>query len=95
MRVRINSQPTHIVSGVNTQSTNQVVSVATQGPKGDQGIQGPIGPAGIAGIRQISLADDVDTTVLEDGSVLVYSTATSKWTSTKNLDKQILDAGHY
>lgn len=95
MRVKVISQPTQVVSGVNTQSTNQVVSIGIQGPTGLTGPAGPTGAIGPAGIREISRADDVDVSVLADGSVLVYSTATSKWTSTKNLDKQILDAGHY
>lgn len=38
---------------------------------------------------------DVNTTVLEDGSVLVYAASTSQWTSTLNLNKQTLDGGEF
>lgn len=38
---------------------------------------------------------NVDSTSLEDGSVLVYKTATSKWTSTRLLDLQEMEAGEF
>lgn len=65
---------------VNQQSTSQVVSV---------GIQGPAGP------NSITSATDVDTTNLQNGSVLVYKANTSKWTSTTTLDSQNMEAGEY
>lgn len=58
----------------------QVVSV---------GIQGPSGPNTVNG------AEDVDTTVLTNGSVLVYKTTTNKWTSTTTLDAQNMEGGEF
>ena len=65
---------------VNQQGTSQVVSV---------GIQGPSGP------NNITTAQDVNATNLQNGSVLVYKTNTSKWTSTTTLDSQNMEAGEY
>ena len=53
------------------------------------------GPPGAAGIQNISEATDVDASDLNDGSVLVYSTATQKWTATKELSNQIIESGQY
>lgn len=54
------------------------------------------------GIQGISASDmsitnmsDVDATNLEDGSVLVYKTNTSKWTSTRLLDQQYMEGGEF
>ena len=54
------------------------------------GIQGISGTAG-------SLSDiaDIDITNLQEGSVLVYKTATSKWTSTLNLEDQYMNGGFF
>jgi hypothetical protein len=38
---------------------------------------------------------DVTTNGKLNGSVLVYKTATSKWTATKTLDAQDMEGGHY
>lgn len=65
---------------VNTAPVSQVVSVGIQGP---------------AGISNISAASDVDTTNLNDGSLLVYKTATNKWTSTVLLNQQIMEGGEF
>lgn len=65
---------------VNTSPSSHVVSVGIQGP---------------AGVSSISAAEDVDTTNLNDGSLLVYSTDTSKWTSTVILEKQKMECGQY
>lgn len=47
-------------------------------------------------INSLSDIGDIDLSggVL-DGSVLVYKTATNKWTSTHLLDQQIIDGGDY
>jgi hypothetical protein len=82
MRVTVNQQSTNRVVWVE-QGTSQVVSVGIQGP---QGVNGP---------NTISNATDVDSSNLQNGSVLVYNTQTSKWTSTTNLDSQNLEAGEY
>ena len=46
-------------------------------------------------IQSMSDIRNVDTTLLEDGSVLVYKTLTNKWTSTRLLDKQNIEAGEF
>jgi len=38
---------------------------------------------------------DVDTSILEDGSVLVYSTESAKFISTRTLEKQIINGGNF
>lgn len=45
--------------------------------------------------REVSKLDDVDMTGLDDGSVLVYSTASSKWEATNLLEKQTVECGQY
>ena len=54
------------------------------------------------GIQGISASDmsitnmsDVDASTLENGSILVYKTNTSKWTSTRLLDQQLLEGGEF
>lgn len=47
------------------------------------------------GIQSLSEANDVDFTALEDGSLLVYSQTTQKWTATKLLESQNIESGHY
>lgn len=59
------------------------------------GEQGPSGPAGQAGIQNISQANDVDVSNLENGSVLVYSGSSEKWIATRLLENQSLESGHY
>lgn len=53
------------------------------------GIMGPPGKTTIAGL------EDVDTTSLTPGSMLVYNQITEKWTSTTLLNQQIVDSGQY
>ena len=45
--------------------------------------------------RRIGDLTDVDTSTLEDGSVLVYNIATEKWESTITLEKQIINGGNF
>lgn len=54
------------------------------------------------GIQGISASDmsitnmsDVDASTLENGSILVYKTNTSKWTSTRLLDQQFMEGGEF
>ena len=79
MKIRVNTQNTNTVS-VNTQSNSEVIAV---------GIQGPAGP------NFITHSSDVDATILNNGSVLVYKTSTSKWTSTTTLDAQNMEGGEF
>lgn len=54
------------------------------------------------GIQGLSASDtsltnmgDVDASNLVDGSVLVFKTMTSKWTSTTTLDAQNMEGGEF
>lgn len=53
------------------------------------------GPQGLPGLEILSQADDVDTTNLENGSVLVYSQNDEKWVATRLLEQQAIESGHY
>lgn len=46
-------------------------------------------------VPSIGSIGDVDTTSLENGSVLVYKTNNSKWNATRLLDLQIMEGGEY
>jgi hypothetical protein len=50
---------------------------------------------GSVGSTAISQLDDIDVTDLQDGSILVFSQANSKWTSTLQLEKQTVECGQY
>ena len=56
---------------------------------------GPQGPQGPAGIQNISQANDMDISNLENGSVLVYSQNDEKWVATRLLEQQAIESGHY
>jgi len=45
--------------------------------------------------REINKLDDIDVSNLQDGSVLVYSTNSSKWEASTTLDKQAVEGGYY
>lgn len=64
-----------------TQTTN-IQTIVT-------GIMGP------PGASSIGLLDDVDTSELSSGSVLVYNTQTQKWAATTLLDQQVVEAGQF
>lgn len=53
--------------------------------------------SGVIGVNSLSELDDVDlfSEGRQDGSVLVYKVTTNKWTSTKLLNKQTVDAGEF
>lgn len=67
-----------------TIETNQQLTVDTIGIQGLSATTGSLGDI-----------SDVNTTLLENGSVLVYKTATSKWTSTRLLNQQDMDSGEF
>ena len=46
-------------------------------------------------IESMSDIGNVDTNILDHGSVLVYKTTTNKWTSTTVLDAQDMEAGEF
>jgi hypothetical protein len=56
---------------------------------------GYTGSQGAPGQNTINTATDVDVTNLEDGHLLIYAAATSKWTSTRNISQGNLDGGEY
>lgn len=78
---------------VKTKTNAQAVSVGIQGPAGPTGPTGPTGPVGPA--SGISVAYDVDISNLQNDSLLIYKTNTNKWTATKELNAQDMDAGEY
>lgn len=43
----------------------------------------------------LNTSKDVDISNLSDGSILVYSASTSKWTSKLDLNQQYIDGGQY
>jgi len=45
--------------------------------------------------RRLGDLTDVDTTNLQDGSVLVYNSATTKFETTITLEKQIINGGNF
>jgi hypothetical protein len=46
-------------------------------------------------LDSVSQIANVDTTTLNNGSVLVYKTTTNKWTSTTTLDAQNMEGGEF
>lgn len=46
-------------------------------------------------VLSIGSIGNVDTAASEDGSVLVFKTATNKWTATRLLNQQFVDAGEF
>lgn len=75
-----------------------VVVTGLLGPAGSpglQGPQGPQGPPGTSGITSINDASDINTSGLQDGSLLIYEAGTTKWVATRDLTKQTIDGGSY
>lgn len=67
------------------QDESQLV-VSTIGIQGESGALSPLSN---------NTEVDVTTNGKLNGSVLVYRTATSKWTATTTLDAQNMEGGHY
>ena len=88
------TQSSTIVGSVSQGNQPQVVSVTVPGP------QGPTGATG-SSQNQISNAQDVDITTfgLNDGSLLQYRAATSRWTARTELDTTsgtiVLNGGNF
>lgn len=55
-------------------------------------IAGMIGPQGVTSVQGLS---NVDVSTLTNGSVLVYASATEKWTATTTLSAQNLEGGEF
>jgi hypothetical protein len=67
-----------------TIETQQIFTVDTIGIQGLSATSGTV-----------SQIQDVDASNLQNGSVLVYKTATNKWTSTLNLEDQFMNGGFF
>ena len=81
MKVIVNNQQNTSVS-VNTHGTAEVIAVGIQGPSGSS-------------VTAMGDITNVDTAILNNGSVLVYKTNTNKWTSTTTLDAQNMEGGEF
>lgn len=46
-------------------------------------------------VETLSDIGNVDTTIVTNGSVLVFKTTTNKWTSTTTLDAQHMEGGEF
>lgn len=46
-------------------------------------------------LNSISDIGNVDTSIIQNGSVLVFNSITNKWTSTIHLDLQDMEAGEF
>lgn len=79
-----------IIATVSYDDTLTTVSYDNSTTVSTVGIQGL--SAADAGIAQLG---DVDASNLVNGSVLVYKTTTSKWTSTTTLDAQNMEGGEF
>lgn len=68
----------------------QVITAGSQGPRGPKGEKGDTGPS-----MSISNAPDVDSTDLQEGSLLIFSSQQQKWVANTQLTNQSLESGHY
>ena len=95
-----------VIGAAVTPSTNYITQVmeirdpiisASQGPQGIQGLKGDTGERGPAnyGTLLMSNISDINMSGLVDGAVLVYDMSSTTWNTTKSLDKQIIECGHY
>ena len=84
---------TATTSIVRSDGKSQVVSVSIPGPKGDSGTV-------VAG-ENLNLSDlaDLNTSLMTDGSMLLYSESTGKWVAKNDLDTETgtitINAGHF
>jgi hypothetical protein len=67
-------------------------TVVVENVAGNIVVTGIMGPPGKTTITN---ADDVDTSQLTDGALLVYRAQTGRWFATNRLDNQILEAGQF
>lgn len=68
------------------------MKITIKQPKTISTVMGTPGPSGVT---KISLADDVDTTNLETGSLLIYDATREKWISDTLLVAQTVECGEY
>jgi hypothetical protein len=79
--VAVLNNPNIVVSVDSTGNNPTVQSIGIQGPSSAD--------------SPLSANIEVDATGKTEGSVLVYKTATSKWTATTTLNAQNLEGGNY
>ena len=83
------------VSGVTTKSvavagsTTQVKKIVVGTPVRR------VSSSGVQAAATVQSIGNVDSTNLQDGSTLVYSTASSKWVATVDLENQNMDGGSF
>ncbi len=58
-------------------------------------VTGLMGPKGRDAPTTINALADVDITNVKEGSLLIFSTSSSKWQAGNTLEHQILEAGQY
>jgi hypothetical protein len=46
-------------------------------------------------VNNISNSADIDVTNVQEGSLLVYNTATNKWTATNILENVVIESGQF
>lgn len=54
--------------------------------------QGLLPPASVGSLTN---SGDVDVSNLQDGGILIYNSATQKWTASNLLEKHIFEAGQF
>ena len=58
-----------------------------------------VSAVGIQGLSatdaSLEMLNNVDASALENGSLLIYKTATSKWTASTMLDQQTMEGGEF
>lgn len=75
------SNETIVTSTVTTETTATVSSVGIQGLSAEN--------------TNLENLTNIDSTNLEDGSLLIYKLATAKWTASTDLDAQNMDGGFF
>ena len=86
IEVIITSEESPSVIVENVSEVSVIVTEGSQGPKGAQGE---------AGSTFLSNLNDVESSNLQDGSLLIYKQQTQKWIASTELNNQAIDAGHY
>lgn len=58
-----------------------------------------VSSVGIQGLSasdaNVEMLNNVDATNLQNGSLLIYKTSTSKWTASTLLDQQVMEGGEF
>jgi hypothetical protein len=58
-------------------------------------LSGQMGPPGVRGASSLSGLEDVDLSSLQDKSILMYDSNSSKWKPSKNLENHLVNAGFF